>query len=577
MAHIHTLHQPLFAKHRLTLSWAWTVRVARTLALGVVVATVGSVLLQLAYPRFMTLPQTRLGGQSMGFKNRQQLLYTLAQKEQGALQIKSGDLVLQQKPADLGISFDMPKDVQTATHYTWKQRLVPFSFFTQVREVPHYSLKVDEAKAREYAKSLAAHDRAAINAVVKLEGTKVVVDKGQAGYSFAEPDMLAAIQQIHLDNAMVATVTPKVVEPDIPEHVALEAATILQQRLSKPLTIKVAEKTATFDTNTIAAWTKLTPDTANKKVVVEYDREKIKAALAPLASQVYAPSAPQTATYVDGAMASHTGGADGRALNTDASANAVVAALSENKETAEGSTQPVIFVQKIIRTYTRSSRGMQALLDYWDQSNGGTWGIVVRNFGGDISASINANRQFTSASVYKIYVAYVVYAKVNAGQMGMDSTTSTGQSVATCMEAMIVRSDNACAQALGDMVGWSNSNSLLYAKGFNSTSIAHGGQVTTATDAGNYLFALEAGSLLGGAQRSDLLGKMGRGIYRYAIPAGSSGMHVANKLGALGAFNHDVAIVYHPKGAYVLSVFTLGSSHAKIRELATQINALLNQ
>jgi hypothetical protein len=69
---------------------------------------------------------------------------------------------------------------------------------------------------------------------------------------------------------------------------------------------------------------------------------------------------------------------------------------------------------------------------------------------------------------------------------------------------------------------------------------------------------------------------MGHNIYRYAIPAGSTG-HSANKLGAAGAYNHDVAIVYHPKGAYVLSVFSYGSNHAQIRELARQISAVMSQ
>ncbi|HTE57529.1 MAG TPA: serine hydrolase [Verrucomicrobiae bacterium] len=578
MAHTNTLQQqPLLTRQRLATIRLWTLRALRTMALGVILATVSSVVLQLAYPRFMTLPQTRIGGEAVGFRNRQQLFITLAHKEQGNLKIQSGDLTLQQKPADVGLGFDINKDIQTATQYSWKQRLVPFSFFTQVRDIPHYSLRVDEAKARAYALSLAAHDRAPINAAVKLEGTKVTIEKGQAGYSFVEKDMMAAIHATKLDRVMTTTIIPRVVEPEIPESVAVEAAGILQQRLSKPLTVKAADKEAIFDVATIATWTKLTPDPANKKLVVSYDREKVKAALAPLAAKVYVASAPQTATLVDGAIASHSGGQDGRALSTDATADAMVKALSENKESIEGSVQPVVFVQRATRTYTRSSRGVQALLDYWSQSNGGQWGVVVRNFGGDISASHNGNKQFTSASVYKIYIAYVVYTKVNGGQMSMDSATGNGQSVASCMELMIVRSDNGCATALGDMIGWGASNGMLYAKGFNSTTIAYGGQVTTPNDVANYLFALESGGLLSGAHRSDMLSKMGRGIYRYAIPAGSPGMHVANKLGALGAYNHDVAIVYHPKGAYVLSVFTTGSSHAKIRELAAQINALLNQ
>jgi len=239
--------------------------------------------------------------------------------------------------------------------------------------------------------------------------------------------------------------------------------------------------------------------------------------------------------------------------------------------------KPVIAASRVVRNYTRSSNGLQALINYWAQSDGGQWGITMRDFSGTIAASYNGNRQFTSASVYKIYVAYVVYTKVDNGEFGMETPTSNGNSVSGCLELMIVRSDNSCGAALGNKIGWGASNSIVHAKGFGSTSINQGNQLTTANDAANYLTALQNGGLVSVDNRQALLSKLGRQIWRYGIPAGSPGMHVANKLGTVGNYNHDIAIVYHPKGAYVLSVFTYGSSHARIRELARQVAAVMAQ
>jgi beta-lactamase class A len=274
---------------------------------------------------------------------------------------------------------------------------------------------------------------------------------------------------------------------------------------------------------------------------------------------------------------SRSNGAAGEGLNIDATADAVIAAATQNQPTVQGVIQAIEPVYRVARNYSRSSHGLQALLNYWDESEAGSWGIVLKDFNGSVQANISPDRQFTSASVYKIYVAYVVYSKADAGQIDMGSPTSNGNTVSGCMEIMIVRSDNACGNALGEMIGWGSSNGMLHAQGFTSASIAYGGQSTTANDAAKFLIALQNGYLLSPGNRSDLLSKMGRGIYRYAIPAGSVGMHSANKLGALGSFNHDVAIVYHPRGTYVLSVFSNGSSHARIRELARQIAQTMGQ
>lgn len=91
------------------------------------------------------------------------------------------------------------------------------------------------------------------------------------------------------------------------------------------------------------------------------------------------------------------------------------------------------------------------------------------------------------------------------------------------------------------------------------------------------MIMLQNGGLLSAGNRQALLSKLGRQVWRYGIPAGSPGMHVANKLGTVGSYNHDVGIVYHPKGAYVLSVFTSGSNHARIRELARQVAVIMSQ
>lgn len=551
--------------------------IARVGALGIGLAVGASIFFQVLYPRTMTLPQTTIGGRNFGLTSRGAIQDEIAKLNGRKLIVSSGEELMTASPYEVGIMLDGRKEAEQVTSYSWRERLTPFSFFTEQRTLGSFGHQVDESKAREFAQNLAKYNKAPINAVVKLEGTNVSVERGQTGYTYDEHAITEEIKQLKVNKNMVAAIDPQVAEPEISDPVAEEAAKILKERLSSPLKVGAAGKSVTFDQATLATWAQLTPDPTNKKLHVTYDRAKIKAALKSLEDQLYIPATPKGVTMVDNVTVGSTAGADGRAMAMEPTADAVLAALTENKPSAEAKTQAILAPARVNRGYTRSSKGMQALLDYWSQSAGGQWGVVMRDFNGTINAAVNQNRQFTSASVYKLYVAYVIHTKADSGQISLNSPTSTGRSVDSCLEVMIVRSDNPCGEALGNMIGWSNSNGQIHAAGMPSTSIAWGGQLTTAQDSATYLIKLQNGTLLAGAGRSAIIDRMARSIYRQAIPAGTTGISVANKIGALPPYNHDVGIVYHPKGAYVLTVFTYGSSHSKIRELAAQIRMVMDQ
>lgn len=554
--------------------------VRKSLKTGLAAAALTSlfiVVVQLAYPSSWALPQTRIGGKSYGFQSKPEIAASIIALNEQQLSIASGAQTLAHTPKELGLTLHGVAEAEQAASYSWRERLVPFSLLFERRDVPHLSFTVNEAQAKRFAASLVRYNKAPVDAVVQLEGTTVTVTKQQDGYAYEPDQLVAAIKGLKLTTNLHVTLPPRTVQPGVTDQMAVEAAAALQQRLQKPITVKASGKSVTADPALLASWIVVTPDAQQKKLHLDYDKEKIKQWLAQFAPQIYVAGTPRTTILLDGEVTGGTHAADGQALDVEATAAAVASAAAANQPAVEGKIVPVIKSAQTIRTYTRSSKGLQALLSYWDASNAGTWGIVLKDFKGTISASVNPDRQFLGASVQKLYIAYVVYTKVDSGEIGMNASTNNGNTVSGCLDLMIVRSDNDCGWALGDMIGWESSDGMLHAKGFTSTSLAYTNRVTTAQDAANYLIQLENGALLSPGNRTALLHKMHNNIYRYAIPAGSSGMAAANKLGVRGAYSHDVAIVYHPKGTYVLSVFTYGSSHADIRELARQIAAVMNQ
>jgi beta-lactamase class A len=92
-----------------------------------------------------------------------------------------------------------------------------------------------------------------------------------------------------------------------------------------------------------------------------------------------------------------------------------------------------------------------------------------------------------------------------------------------------------------------------------------------------YMKKLERGELLQGESRDFLLGLLKRQIWRYGIPTGIPNVTIADKVGFLEDYIHDVAIVYSPKGTYILAIMTKGGSYSGMADVARRVNGYLEQ
>ncbi len=225
-----------------------------------------------------------------------------------------------------------------------------------------------------------------------------------------------------------------------------------------------------------------------------------------------------------------------------------------------------------------SSDDLQALLNIWQADyKGATFGVVVKELGGTSrSASLKSDTAFDAASLYKLYLAYYLYNKIDKGVYSLSSTVGSSQSLGTCLKLMITVSDNNCGESIGYAIGWRTLQNFAHAAGFSETTLS-GYNTTTASDVAKYLEKLEKGELIRSDFRDRLLGYMRAQIYRAAIPAGVPGVEVADKVGFLTYAWNDAAIVYHPKGTYVLVVLSKNAGTAPIKDLSKRISDFMNQ
>jgi beta-lactamase class A len=142
---------------------------------------------------------------------------------------------------------------------------------------------------------------------------------------------------------------------------------------------------------------------------------------------------------------------------------------------------------------------------------------------------------------------------------------------------MIVFSDNNCAEAISEKIGYYIVTDEAKSIGcLDSTLVDVDGYAkTTANDLALFLGKLYKGQILSQQSSRDLLiNAMKNNIYREGIPAGLSNSTVADKVGFIDGYLNDAAIVYDPKGDFVLVIMTNNSSWSEIANLAADINSL---
>lgn len=207
---------------------------------------------------------------------------------------------------------------------------------------------------------------------------------------------------------------------------------------------------------------------------------------------------------------------------------------------------------------------------------GADYSVEVTNLEtGATKVAIGADQQYTSASTYKLYVAYSMISAVEQGTVTWNSSLN-GTTLRSCFSDMIIQSDNECPQAWLQKYGFSTVNQEVAQAGFGTTQIASGDMRTTPTDLTDYLTRLYKGSFMDADSRAFLIDCMESQIYRSGIPAGiGEAGTVADKVGFLDGLLHDAAIIYTDKGDYTMVIMTDESSWGAIAQAAATIYAAL--
>lgn len=218
---------------------------------------------------------------------------------------------------------------------------------------------------------------------------------------------------------------------------------------------------------------------------------------------------------------------------------------------------------------------LQPILDKWVADNPGQkWGIVAKSVDGPaFDASVNADREFQSASIYKLFLMLPLFNQIPAEHLKGINLTVNGKpkSADTCVDLMLRVSNNECGEAVGYYLNWQKADVVLKEKGFSHTVFGESSYLkTSAGDTAAFLQGLN-GDMFTRTAREAIMTSLKQQRWRSGIPAGCPGCVVANKTGAIDNVMHDAAIVQYNGGTYILAVFSEGGTFSQIAQLTGKI------
>jgi beta-lactamase class A len=203
------------------------------------------------------------------------------------------------------------------------------------------------------------------------------------------------------------------------------------------------------------------------------------------------------------------------------------------------------------------------------------YGVYLKDLTTGKGAAVNADKVFNAASVFKLEVLYEVFRQRALGLLSFDelleitpyyATFDLGtlkleagqsESIAEALFYMTSVSDNVSAVLLQDRAGAGNINATMAALGLKATGLFTEGIPATAEDLGVLLEAIAKGPGVDDESREQMIELLTHETFDNGVVAGvPKGTKVAHKTGNWSDATNDAAIVFAPRGQYLLVVLS---------------------
>lgn len=535
------------------------------------------VALQLLYPIDRVVPFAKLGADVVGFQRYDDIVVKVNDyffDTHVRVQVDDSRYVMS-TVREIGGQVDSDAVARKLTTYPLWLRMIPMSFVALQPHVVSVPVQFEQARllsaSQRFSAVLSTSPR---DAGLAIKDGRLELTPSQAGSVVEASDVEKALFSSNYGLVYsVVTVNHQPIQADRTEEFFEAVAERASRFIAMPVVISIKQDNIRPTAEEKASWLSITEEDGQASLKI--NQVALDDYLSPLQARYSQPAGETHVRRVDGREVERTVGESGQAINLALLKDQVQTMLDSGQYQAITAefvpVEPSIVINK---RYSNSREGLQAYLD--DQSAyRNVWVAIKQLDGNGWEAGVGQNQTVVSASTYKLFVALVLFDRMERGQINWDTpildTTTRG-----CFERMIVASTNACAEEWIRQFGRREINDYLWSRGFSrgtdfNNPIANH---TTASDLTRFFVGLHEGWLTSGWARDYLLNALKRHHYHRGIPAGSAGS-VHNKVGYLWDYSNDSAIVYHPKGTYAIAILTKGLSFYAIAEITREVEAIM--
>lgn len=250
------------------------------------------------------------------------------------------------------------------------------------------------------------------------------------------------------------------------------------------------------------------------------------------------------------------------------------------------------FKEVLAAIETEKENPIESIVEEELLNDGGDYGVVIKNLKTGENFSLNENREFQSASLYKLWIMGVAFQKISDGQLSeteilkgnledfdrilseatpTPSATPSGEtsdedkqeetkeisySAQEAIEKMITVSDNYAALLVASRAGSFAVTNFLKKYELKDSNFRQPPK-TTAKDIALFFEKLYKGEIIDQNYSNKMLGILKRQTLNDRIPKYfPSKVNVSHKTGELNGFKHDAGIVYSSRGDYIIVVLS---------------------
>ena len=108
-----------------------------------------------------------------------------------------------------------------------------------------------------------------------------------------------------------------------------------------------------------------------------------------------------------------------------------------------------------VETPSYKKYDFQPIIDQWVSQTGGNKSVIVYDLERDeLIGTYNLEAYYPTASLYKLFVVYEGYLKIDSGEWEKDARAGgTGYSIIECLDLAIRESNSVCAETIWNMIG----------------------------------------------------------------------------------------------------------------------------